>query len=235
MTAEVAHRLDSTACTLYDNVCYAGESAHAEAWSPTWLADIIPLDFPSKSTAVSIKTHPFPRHYAVTRDNAPRSACDVADTHSWHRTEIFNITKEAFGITEQLCIPISDTGENFRMLLLGRPETPYSSKELELASHLQRLLISLDSHVRHLQLLSKPSSGKTPTDRAADYRLTSRQLIVLHLLAEGLPAAVIARRLAISQRTVTKHLENLYRKLGTTDRLGTVLLAQRLGIILSHN
>jgi len=44
-------------------------------------------------------------------------------------------------------------------------------------------------------------------------------------------AAAIARRLAISPRTVTKHLENLYRKLGTCDRLTTVLTAQRLNLV----
>jgi DNA-binding NarL/FixJ family response regulator len=61
--------------------------------------------------------------------------------------------------------------------------------------------------------------------------LTPRQLTVLHLLAEGLTAAAIASRLKISLHTVTKHQEHLYRKLGTSDRLNTVLLAQKLGIL----
>ncbi|SHM37336.1 response regulator transcription factor [Cryptosporangium aurantiacum] len=61
--------------------------------------------------------------------------------------------------------------------------------------------------------------------------LTPRQEQVLELLGAGLTARAIARRLGISPRTVTKHQEQLYRRLGTSDRLTTVLLAQRLGLI----
>jgi DNA-binding NarL/FixJ family response regulator len=55
--------------------------------------------------------------------------------------------------------------------------------------------------------------------------------MVLQLLAEGLPAKVIARRLGVATRTVSKHLENMYRKLGTSDRLTTVLTAQRQHLV----
>jgi DNA-binding CsgD family transcriptional regulator len=66
---------------------------------------------------------------------------------------------------------------------------------------------------------------------AAEIRLTAREHDVLDLLCLPLTAAAIARRLGLSPRTVTKHQERLYRKLGTSDRLGTVLHAQRLGLI----
>jgi DNA-binding CsgD family transcriptional regulator len=61
--------------------------------------------------------------------------------------------------------------------------------------------------------------------------LTPRELSVLELLAEALTAATIARRLGISAGTVQKHLTRLYRKLGTGDRLATVLRARELGLI----
>ena len=41
----------------------------------------------------------------------------------------------------------------------------------------------------------------------------------------------LAARLSISPRTVHKHQEHLYRKLGAVDRLSAVLSAQRLGLI----
>lgn len=62
-------------------------------------------------------------------------------------------------------------------------------------------------------------------------RLTGRELTVLHLLAEGLTAEAIGRRLAISTRTVHKHLEHVYAKFGTGDRLTTVLRAQHAGLL----
>jgi len=70
-----------------------------------------------------------------------------------------------------------------------------------------------------------------PERRAAEIGLTPRELTVLALLAEGLTAGALARRLGISARTALKHLENIYRKCGTSDRLSTVLLAQALGLV----
>jgi DNA-binding NarL/FixJ family response regulator len=54
---------------------------------------------------------------------------------------------------------------------------------------------------------------------------------VLSLLAEGLTAGAIGRRLMITERTVHKHLQHSYTKLGVTDRLGAVLRAQRIGLL----
>ncbi len=62
-------------------------------------------------------------------------------------------------------------------------------------------------------------------------RLTGREHAVLTLLVGGLTATAIAHRLGTSPRTVHKHLENLYRKLGASDRLTAVLRAQRLGLL----
>lgn len=41
----------------------------------------------------------------------------------------------------------------------------------------------------------------------------------------------VARRLSISPHTVNRHLEKIYRKLDTRDRLAAVLLARRLGLV----
>lgn len=61
--------------------------------------------------------------------------------------------------------------------------------------------------------------------------LTRRERQVLTLLAGGLTAAAIARRLGLSTRTVAKYQQRTYRKLGTSDRLTAVLRAQRLGLL----
>lgn len=64
-----------------------------------------------------------------------------------------------------------------------------------------------------------------------DVGLTPRESTVLLLLGDALTAAAMGRRLGISERTVHKHVANVYRKLGTHDRLGTVLRAQQLGLV----
>jgi DNA-binding NarL/FixJ family response regulator len=53
--------------------------------------------------------------------------------------------------------------------------------------------------------------------------LTAREVHILELLAAGLTADAIGRHCGISPRTVGKHLENIYAKLGCHDRLTAVL------------
>ncbi|MEW9550580.1 response regulator transcription factor [Nonomuraea sp. NPDC050783] len=81
--------------------------------------------------------------------------------------------------------------------------------------------------------LSRPCAAlaRIRRDRVAPSTLTPRERDVLRLLGEGLSPAAIARRLGLSPRTVTKHQERLYRKLGISDRVNAVLAAQRLGIV----
>ncbi len=74
-------------------------------------------------------------------------------------------------------------------------------------------------------------SGASPEEAVAAYRLTPRELTVLSLVAESLTTEAIGRRLRISPRTVHKHIEHLYRKMGTADRLSTVLRARTEGLL----
>jgi DNA-binding NarL/FixJ family response regulator len=48
--------------------------------------------------------------------------------------------------------------------------------------------------------------------------LTSRELEILRLVAQGLTDAQVAERLVVSPRTVNSHLRSIYSKLGVTSR-----------------
>jgi two-component system, NarL family, response regulator NreC len=61
--------------------------------------------------------------------------------------------------------------------------------------------------------------------------LTSREIEVLELLAEGLSNEEIAERMVISRHTVARHRENLMRKLGLHNRGELVKYAIRQGLI----
>lgn len=61
--------------------------------------------------------------------------------------------------------------------------------------------------------------------------LTPREREVLEHVMHGSTAARIGRDMGISARTVTKHLENAYRKLGASNRVSAVLLARQHGMI----
>jgi DNA-binding NarL/FixJ family response regulator len=71
-------------------------------------------------------------------------------------------------------------------------------------------------------------SARTVTSAAES--LSEREREVLAMVAEGLPNKLIARELAISEKTVKAHLTNVYREIGVTDRTQAALWAQRNGV-----
>ena len=56
--------------------------------------------------------------------------------------------------------------------------------------------------------------------------VTSREMDVLHLVAEGLTNAAIAERLVLSPRTVETHVANLLAKTKVTGRSGLTRLVK---------
>jgi PAS domain S-box-containing protein len=61
--------------------------------------------------------------------------------------------------------------------------------------------------------------------------LTDREMEILQLAAAGNTGPEIARQLIVSTSTVKSHFENIYVKLGVTDRAAAVARALRLGLI----
>jgi DNA-binding NarL/FixJ family response regulator len=61
--------------------------------------------------------------------------------------------------------------------------------------------------------------------------LTEREREVLIAAADGLTARQIARRLGAAERTVTTHLNHIYRKLGAHGRVSALSAAARLGVL----
>ena len=65
----------------------------------------------------------------------------------------------------------------------------------------------------------------------AEEKLSSRELEVLQLVAEGDSNSEIAGRLHISQATVKSHLIHIFGKLGVSDRTAAVTVALQRGIM----
>jgi len=68
-------------------------------------------------------------------------------------------------------------------------------------------------------------------DDTGPEQLTSRELEVLQLIADGLPNKSIAIRLGISDQTVKFHVSSIYGKLGAANRTDAVRLAVRRGLL----
>lgn len=171
-----------------------------------------------------LPSHPLIRWFAHTGDVAaltlrrvpdavvPRRECDIARS----------IYAEV-GVEEQLSIPMHVHGVEHRAFVMARSGEDFSDEQLAMARQIQPLLTLVDRQAQALEW----AGGSMWCDST----LTGREQTVLVLLARGLTARAIGHRLAISERTVHKHVQHIYRKLNVSDRLGAVYAASRAGLL----
>jgi DNA-binding CsgD family transcriptional regulator len=131
-----------------------------------------------------------------------------------------------YGLQQQLVVPITGMGPQNRSILLAQGESDFTDGQLELAKALQPLLMLLERHMTTHGTLSAAQSSVV-----AEWGLTGRETAVLRLLAAGRTVSCIAGRLGCSRRTVDKHVEHLYRKLGVHDRVSAARLAFEHGLV----
>jgi DNA-binding NarL/FixJ family response regulator len=78
---------------------------------------------------------------------------------------------------------------------------------------------------------SRDSAGSSPGIADVLPDLTSREIEILRLVAEGLSNKEISDRLFISHRTVDTHRTNIMRKIGVSNVAGLIRFAMRNGFL----
>lgn len=97
---------------------------------------------------------------------------------------------------------------------------------------IEEVLARLNTHVRNARAARRPvAAPPQPTppeaDRLSHAALTPRETEVLTWLARGKTNRDIAEILGVSHRTVNKHLEHVFEKLGVETRAAAAALASR--------
>lgn len=127
-------------------------------------------------------------------------------------------------------LPLSVGRPRPSVLVLARAE-PFTDGEGDALGAMRRHLLTLDRVLDDLTPAPQAHDQQPGTTGATTDLLTGRERQVLLMLSEGLLARSIAQRLAVSERTVHKHLGNLYKKLDAHDRLLAVRRAEVLGLL----
>ena len=107
-------------------------------------------------------------------------------------------------------------------LALIRADRDFSGRDRALLRVLRAPLIAALARAR-----SRQQAGQAPAAAAAGGLpdppgLTDRETAILRLVATGRTNSAIAHQLQLSPRTVAKHLEHVYRKLGVSSRAAAV-------------
>ncbi|MFI6620915.1 response regulator transcription factor [Streptomyces sp. NPDC050528] len=184
-----------------------------------------------EAMAVLRRGYPFADHYArAGAVRRPGTAHRMAGK-GWARSRTAGTISRLMDADHVLAIPLPGTTTPVTGCLVYRAGADFTEDQVRAAEELQPLLAGVE---QQRQLLERWRAMAAPAEAAevpGDSRLTPRQVTVLLLLADALTASAIAHRLGISVRTVHKHVESLYRKLGTRDRVSTVLRAQEIGLL----
>ncbi|GAB7189453.1 hypothetical protein NUM3379_01590 [Kineococcus sp. NUM-3379] len=168
---------------------------------------------------------PLLRWYALTLDGRPQTLGRVpADIAGDRMKQVWDSVVRPFGVSAQFAVPVTVGAGGVRAYVLGRDGRDLDGAERALAHLVQPALGTL---FRQHEALTRAARR----DAAPEAGLTARETAVLALLGEGLTAEAIGRRLGSSPRTVHKHLEHLYRKLGVRDRLMAVRTGRELGVL----
>jgi DNA-binding CsgD family transcriptional regulator len=121
------------------------------------------------------------------------------------------------GLCGSVALPALAGGEVLGVLEL------YSTAPVELSERLRLVLSAVGDELGSFFARRRGELGLSP--------LTTRELEVLTLAAEGLTGRKIGERLAITVATVKTHFEHIYTKLEVSDRTAAVAYALRGGLI----
>lgn len=122
-----------------------------------------------------------------------------------------------------------DLGSKMASLLAGLRQEGAAT---EFGERLLQAFASRDASASDLVRALPPHLSARQTEMVEP--LTGRELEVLELLAQRLSAKEIAQRLVISDRTVKRHVANIYQKLGVNSRREAVEAANALGMLAAR-
>jgi DNA-binding CsgD family transcriptional regulator len=171
--------------------------------------------------------HPLIRWFTVTGDPAAQTWGRVPDAiAASERVDEVAELMVSYDLSEQMSIPVGLDGQYYEAFVLGRGgQRDFGNEDVTVARRIQPALTALRHQVDVLADSTVPDREGGALDT-----LTGREQAVLCLLAQGLTAVAIGRRLSVSPRTVSKHVEHIYRKLSVHDRLGAVRIADAAGL-----
>ena len=177
--------------------------------------------------AARLDQHPLLCWFAATSDPAAQTVGRVPPSLVDPRYAAWGDLFTA-DVSQQMSIPVALRGRDHRAFVVVTSGPDFSDEDLDLARRVQGLVIGLDRQARAL-------ARWMPRHGGCDAGLTTRELAVLGLVAEGLTARAIGHRLLISPRTVHKHVEHIHAKLRVPDRVSAVVRAQELGLVRGHS
>ena len=161
--------------------------------------------------------HPLVRFHSQHPDGGAWRISDSMPMHVFKRREIYGDYYRRIGIDHVVAVPIVSNPRLVMSFVLNRAGHDFADRECDLLNRMQPALANL----------YRVTSMTARMNRAQESQLlslTPREHEVLTWVGAGKSDAQVAAILGLSVRTVQKHLENSYVKLGVENRTAAAML-----------
>ena len=162
--------------------------------------------------------HPLVREHGRNPAAVTRRIGELLPDSRFHRTPLYNDYYRVIRIDHVMAVPIHVDRRYLVSFVLNRSKRGFSDRDRE------RLEI-MRPHLGNLYRLSVAASRQWVPPAALPDSLTPRERDVLRWVASGKTDRDIGAILGISARTVHKHLQHIYEKLGVETRTAAVMRA----------
>jgi len=164
--------------------------------------------------------HPLVRYHSDTVGGGTRRISDLLAQHDFRESGLYNEYYKRIGIDHAMAVPLVVDRGLLVSFVLNRSKSDFSERERMFLDLVREPLSSLYRH-----LLAR---GRGPAGFDA-LPVTPREREVLTWLAAGKTDKEIGEILGMSPRTVQKHLQHIYEKLGVETRTAAVMRAMEFG------
>ena len=154
--------------------------------------------------------HPLVRAHGRKPGAVTKRISDLVPTDAFQETPLYNDYYRPIGIRHTMAMPIYIDQRLLVSFVFNRAGSAFGDRELQLAE-------TVRPHLANLYRL-----GGAPVRGAP---LTAREREVLEWVAAGKTSRDIAAILGASPRTIDKHLERIYEKLGVETRTAAAMRA----------
>lgn len=155
---------------------------------------------------------------------------DLVPEHDFRRSPLYDEYYRAVGIDYVMALPVHVEGNELVSFVFNRQDRDFAERDRDCAEAIRPLLGDLYRMVRALDGARAAWGVPSTLQPPPDHPLTGRERQVLQWLGGGKTDKDIGDILGISPRTVHKHLQRIYEKLGVETRTAAVARALKIGL-----
>jgi DNA-binding CsgD family transcriptional regulator len=178
--------------------------------------------------------HPLVRYHAFEGGRSTHRISDSLSRDEFRRTGLYADYYRRVGLEHAMAVPLHVDGRTLVSIVLNRRGLDFSERDRErlelLRPHLGFLYRQSCNEASAARIEPAPIRLAPVRADPIPAGLTAREGEVMHWLSCGKTDAEIAALLSISPRTVHKHLEHIYVKLGVETRTAAVMRVRAMAV-----